>query len=269
MTDQDLIRRELVASAIQFHVTDDDDRYTVSRAIGALPAVQPVAKVRALEWTERSDGLQWYGHSPKGLHLSYTVLPEVREDPEGPWVSFLDDLWRKFPSIESAKSAAQADYEARIMSALDMQAAPDLTANAALAAQLAEACARADRYEVQVTAMSEELEAAYREIEAMRKGGCGMTPAEIAAKLTEKRAFCLREISKTTSTWDICKAAQSAGMNAVRYPYEWADAPVRDLRNMGLAVKTGTKDRMSRALHAITPFGRAVLAELEKEKRNA
>ena len=51
------------------------------------------------------------------------------------------------------------------------QPAPDLTANAALAAQLAEACARADRAETQVTAISEELEAAYREIEAMRKGG--------------------------------------------------------------------------------------------------
>ena len=90
MSDDDLIRRAWVEIAIRANITKDDDRYAMSRAIAALPAVQP---------------------------------------------------------------------------------APDLTANAALAAQLAEACARADRAETQVTAMSEELEAAYREIEALRKGG--------------------------------------------------------------------------------------------------
>ena len=86
--------------------------------------VARLVEVKPLEWTERADGLQWYGHSPKGLHLSYTALPEVREDHEGPWVSFLDGLWRKFPSLDAAKAAAQADYEARILSALEVQPAP-------------------------------------------------------------------------------------------------------------------------------------------------
>lgn len=39
MTDNDLIRRGDALKAVQYHVTDDDDRNTLSHAISALPAV--------------------------------------------------------------------------------------------------------------------------------------------------------------------------------------------------------------------------------------
>lgn len=39
MSDNDLIRRGDVSKAVQYHVTDDDDRNTLSHAIAALPAV--------------------------------------------------------------------------------------------------------------------------------------------------------------------------------------------------------------------------------------
>ena len=115
--DDDLIRRVDALKAVFGYGAHDSHEEWIREAITALPTVQ--VGVKPLEWTERTDGLQWYGHSPKGLHLSYTALPEVQEDPEGPWVSFLDDLWRKFPSLDAAKAAAQADYAARIMTALE------------------------------------------------------------------------------------------------------------------------------------------------------
>jgi hypothetical protein len=134
--------------------------------IRALPAVQPVAKVRALEWRNALNHQQL-----ASCEFGYYVVtpPEIGST----WNWEHSDLPYDgaASSEDAAKAAAQADYEARILSALDAHPAPDLTANAALAAQLAEACARADRYEVQITAMSEELDEMECEIEALRKGG--------------------------------------------------------------------------------------------------
>lgn len=61
MSDNDLIRRGDVSNTVQYHVTDDDDRNTLSRAIAALPAVTvgvPEATVyrAVLDWIRDDAG---------------------------------------------------------------------------------------------------------------------------------------------------------------------------------------------------------------------
>lgn len=83
--------------------------------------------VKPLKWTPRSDGRQWYGNSPRGLYLSYTA---VMGQETGEWSCYLRDFWRPFPTLEAAKAAAQADYQSRILAALDMDAIARLIAEA-------------------------------------------------------------------------------------------------------------------------------------------
>ena len=61
MSDDDLIRRGDVSKTVQYHVTDDDDRNTLSHAIAALPAVTvgvPEATVyrAVLDWIRDDAG---------------------------------------------------------------------------------------------------------------------------------------------------------------------------------------------------------------------
>lgn len=88
-------------------------------AIRALPAQAPAVKVRALKWS-RVSGV-WSGNSKVGA----TYL--VDKNPySGVWGwAFGDDAdeadWNDgFRTVGEAKAAAQADYEARILAALDL-----------------------------------------------------------------------------------------------------------------------------------------------------
>lgn len=72
-------------------------------------------RVKPLEWTPRPDGRQWYATSARGLYVHFTAVMGAET---GVWSCYLDDFWRPFASLEAAKAAAQADYEARIFAAL-------------------------------------------------------------------------------------------------------------------------------------------------------
>lgn len=89
-------------------------------AINAIPAVQPT--VKPLVW--RDDGTN--GHETDHAFGFYEVYPS----PEGDMLSRDGVDSGVFPTLEAAKAAAQADYEARILSALDMQptVSPELLA---------------------------------------------------------------------------------------------------------------------------------------------
>ncbi len=84
--------------------------------IAALPA-QGV-RVKPLVWEAGFGGL-WHTNRGKGSdRLNY----EAGQDKSGAWWSHSSALphvkWGPFPTLEAAKAAAQADYEARILAAL-------------------------------------------------------------------------------------------------------------------------------------------------------
>ncbi len=79
--------------------------------IDDVPAVTPAVKVKPLVW--RDDGTN--GHETDHAFGFYEVYPS----PEGDMLSRDGVDSGVYSSIEAAKAAAQADYEARIMSALD------------------------------------------------------------------------------------------------------------------------------------------------------
>lgn len=117
MNDNDLIRRGDALKAL-----DWGDIYgrNAQDAINAIPAVQPT--VKPLVW--RDDGTN--GHETDHAFGFYEVYPS----PEGDMLSRDGVDSGVFPTLEAAKAAAQTDYEARILSALDMQptVSPDVAA---------------------------------------------------------------------------------------------------------------------------------------------
>lgn len=105
LRDNDLIRRGDALKAL-----DWGDIYgrNAQDAINAIPAVQPT--VKPLVW--KGDSIRV---TAKGMGKYYACMRMFHgqkgagwEDDEGDW----------HPSLEAAKAAAQADYEARILSAL-------------------------------------------------------------------------------------------------------------------------------------------------------
>lgn len=107
MSDNDLIQKGDAALAVLQNFTETAQL----EAINTLPAVQPT--VKPLEWFE----VEKYRYGGKYTSEGYTIRYI-----EG---FFLLDfagngktVWR-FPTLEAAKAAAQADYEARILSALE------------------------------------------------------------------------------------------------------------------------------------------------------
>ena len=87
--------------------------------------------------------------------------------------------------------------------------------------------------------------------------------------MTPKQKFCLEFLSdRESSTWDVCVKAQNPNgpFREARCKYEWADAPFRELRNLGFIKKTGEVSRMNRAIHEITDEGRAALAKARGEQ---
>ena len=147
MTDNDMIRRGDARAAIQLGdtVTKMQARIASIPAVDAdpvctdcggsgityqterrcacqtsIPAVQPT--VKPLVW--RDDGTN--GHETDHAFGFYEVYPS----PEGDMLSRDGVDSGVFPTLEAAKAAAQADYEARILSVLDIQptVSPELLA---------------------------------------------------------------------------------------------------------------------------------------------
>lgn len=100
--DDDMIRRGDVSKTVQYHVTDDDDRNTLSRAIAALPAV--TVGVRPLKRAaEEITKLGWT--------LDMDLLDELRRMSQKK--GFCHSL-----SLEDVEEIALAT-EARILAALE------------------------------------------------------------------------------------------------------------------------------------------------------
>ena len=93
----------------------------LQEAFKALPAVQPVVKVKPLVW--EAVGREFWARDCFGDNY------EVKQSGEC-WAVSHPRLYSDtgYPSQEVAQSAAQADYEARILAALDVQPAPDVAA---------------------------------------------------------------------------------------------------------------------------------------------
>jgi len=88
--------------------------------------------------------------------------------------------------------------------------------------------------------------------------------ASVLRKLSAKREFCLRKVAGGYSTSiQVSREAREAGLNRRRSWGEWADEPLRQLREDDLIAKTGrTINR--RAEHRITDRGLEVLNVLDR-----
>ena len=98
---------------------ENAERATVevcTEAIAALPAVAP--GVRALEWEESVKG-RWIGTAPVKLgNLAFWIF----QSENGYLRHIAGQGAVTSPTLEAAKAAAQADYEARILAAIDTPA---------------------------------------------------------------------------------------------------------------------------------------------------
>jgi hypothetical protein len=139
MSDDDMIRRGDAIAVVPGPRHDFAPYQDTVAAIRALPAVQP--KVKPLVWEDADQGMctkwraaafqghyelvtlknekGWAVNFSWGRPLSYWFIQGDDDDfgPTGP---------KMFPDLEAAKAAAQADYEARILAALEPQ--PDAAA---------------------------------------------------------------------------------------------------------------------------------------------
>lgn len=86
-----------------------------------LPAMQ--VAVKPLEWLEIREG-QYF--EARVIGILYSV--RLGSDGVVRWQAGHMGTWHEAPTIESAKAAAQADYEGRIRSALTAQPSPDVAA---------------------------------------------------------------------------------------------------------------------------------------------
>ena len=82
-------------------------------------------------------------------------------------------------------------------------------------------------------------------------------------KLTLKEEFCLRRLSENEfCSYKLSLMAEKAGNNRTVCASEWADAPLRRLRKLGLIEKTKMKSDCLRYLYRITDTGRALIEEM-------
>ena len=130
MSDDDLIRRG-DARRVMLAYASSYSAEEAETAIAALPAVTPGVRVKPLAW-ENFDAWTYWAKSEVGTY-------RVKER-NGVWKATLDDdtgalLIYEYTTdgltpddFQAAQLAAQADYEARILSALDLtpQPAPDV-----------------------------------------------------------------------------------------------------------------------------------------------
>lgn len=129
MKDDDLIKRGDALKAL-----DWGDIYgrNAQAAIEAVPAVQPT--VKPLVWESHPMG--WIA----GAMFGPAYIIDVRIKGRVMFIKGMNPP-PQFDDLEAAKAAAQADYEARILSALDMQltVSPELLATTNDVAALVEA----------------------------------------------------------------------------------------------------------------------------------
>ena len=110
----DLIKREDARNA----VVQSGGAMDAVAAINALPAVQ--VGVKPLEWEERGTDF-WRA---LGTDRVYEVIALA----DGRFFLTNGPRLSDYPTLEAAKAAAQADYDARIRSALTVQPAPEVAA---------------------------------------------------------------------------------------------------------------------------------------------
>jgi hypothetical protein len=123
--EDDLIRRGDVVRVITHCEDHDLGGGWMLTDIAALPAAKPVVKVKPLVWE----------HLRNSYRAPAPLFGHIRVE------SYSTDYWTvhwsvpgytdlliqgSFDTPEAAKAAAQADYEARILAALDVQPAPDV-----------------------------------------------------------------------------------------------------------------------------------------------
>jgi hypothetical protein len=121
MSDDDLIRRGDVLDRI-----GRGGLYTIQErlvAIRALPAVQP--RVKPLVWQRGI--VDWAIPMPGMKYVALSATPQGSTTSQECWAWWLDgtNVGAGAPDEEAAKAAAQADYEARILSALEPAVQPD------------------------------------------------------------------------------------------------------------------------------------------------
>lgn len=114
MSDDDLIRRVDAR-----RILEEEGFLERSLAnLNDLPAMQ--VAVKPLEWVEIRHG-QYF--EARVIGILYSV--RLGTDAIARWQAGHMGTWRDAPTIEAAKAAAQADYDARIRSALTAQPSPD------------------------------------------------------------------------------------------------------------------------------------------------
>lgn len=89
-----------------------------------------------------------------------------------------------------------------------------------------------------------------------------MSEAKTTLNLTTKRLFCLQAFANCDklSTLDVAQKAIAAGINTTSIRFEWADAPMRELRNAGLLAYAEGRDSSGRRYHCLTEMGKASLS---------
>lgn len=122
MSDDDLIRRGDALAACEprgyDHAHHMQAKADCVAAITALPAVTP--RVKPLVW----ECLAPRVIEAPGFNCRYQI--RLATDGSIRWQGRYMGSWEDADSVDAAKAAAQADYEARIFAALDMQPAPDM-----------------------------------------------------------------------------------------------------------------------------------------------
>lgn len=120
MSDEDMIRRGDAIAALKSAGLPFGYRRAID-VIDAIPAVQ--VGVKPMEWLEIRHG-QYF--EARVIGILYSV--RLGTDGISRWQAGHTGTWREAPTIEAAKAAAQADYDARIRSALTVQPSPDVAA---------------------------------------------------------------------------------------------------------------------------------------------
>jgi hypothetical protein len=131
MSDDDLIRRggarEAVAGAVDYSHAQE--------RIAALPAVQPVVKVKPLVWRLVEAPTSWW--TAQGIGGNYVITWEFGRRGQCltyPGNNGMQREW--FKDETKAKAAAFAHYERASLAALDVQPAPEVEALVAENARL-------------------------------------------------------------------------------------------------------------------------------------
>lgn len=121
----DLISREAAITAMSSHFYDRTSRAYAEETIRALPAVTPAVKVKPLEWVAHPSAPIWRCDTPLGPYKVFALEPYPSWDFDSA-TDAKDKISKRSNTPQAAKAAAQADYEARILSALDVKPAPTL-----------------------------------------------------------------------------------------------------------------------------------------------